>query len=267
MIAEIKLEFKKLSPKHTLIAITETLEIFDDPTGEVLNKCLKQSFGENNDVDRIISQEEKEKLKREQMMRLLKCFDVISEQWPAPPEYVAQTKQKNVVLGEAPSLHSEYEKLKIQRNYFFEVVMKNHKDLQQLTTYKRLILFLQINVFATSKALFLREKGAPINHMAILKNIRDILFFSAPILWPNILRSFWNSDPSLGEVFPFPSDYMKELSLILYETRFCDFLDEILNVQYFDEEIVTKIPLDGFLKACWTYTMQIVQRGPKIKRM
>ena len=267
MIQEIKLEFKKISPKHTLIAITETLEMFDDSTGETLKKYLKQSFGENTDVDHVISLDEKEQFRKEQILRFLKCFEVISEQWPDPPPFDSEAKTKNVVLSESPSLHSEYEKLKIHRNYIFEVVMKSCKDLEQLVTYKRLILFLQINVFARSKGLFLREQGASIDHMSILKDIRDILFFSAPILWPNILNSFWNNDPSHGYVFRYPSEYLKKLSLALYETRFRDLLDEILNVQYFDEGIVSKIPLDGFLKSCRYWTMRIVQMDPAIKRL
>ena len=268
MIAEIKHEFKKLSPKHTLIAITETLQMFDDPTGEVLKENLRQSFGEHADVDRIISLEEKENLRKEQMIRLLKCFEVIAEQWPAPPEYKeGPEKKKTVVLGESSNLHSEYEKLKIQRNYFYQVVMTKHKDLEQLITYKRLILFLQINVYARSKGLFLREQGGIINHMAILKDIRDILFFSAPILWKNILDSFKNTDPSRGHVFPFPSNYLRNLTLGLYEGLFCHLLDSILNIQSFDDDLLTKIPLDGFLKSCRYYAMKFVQMDPKIKRL
>jgi len=73
-----------------------------------------------------------------------------------------------------------------------------------------------------------------------------------------------NTNTSLGVVFHFPSEKIRSLIISLYKTRISLFLDRIINIQEFNDDIISRIPLDSFLKTCRIWLMNIINVDPRI---
>jgi len=268
----IERSFNELSSKFIPIAVKETISMYRDHSGLQLKEYIMQSLGKSKSIDETLRSEYLEKRRQEEINLMLKASKAMCQKIPNTPissDCESSSKKKNIDLNLSETaksdgtLMSEYQKIKLQRDWHYHIITKEH-HLSQLTFYKRLILFIQINVFARSKGLFLHEQGASIDHMCILKDIRDILIFSAPILWPECLEMIQNTNTSLGVVFHFPSEKIRSLIISLYKTRISLFLDRIINIQEFNDDIISRIPLDSFLKTCRIWLMNIINVDPRI---
>lgn len=278
----VEKNFKMMPEKHIPLAIKEIIEIYKDPTGEVLLDYIKKSMGVKSTVDEASINVAEENKRKTQTSDFIKKINTIGDNLRKMDKSIESIKDSEIPFkskkrslsessGSAdqsnqPSLMSEYEKIKIQRNWHYFLI-KEEKHFMQLLTYKRLILLIQINVYARSKGLYMKEQGYNIDHMMILKDIRDILIFSAPILWPEILEALKNTDSENGKVFPFPTDYVRSIiARSFFKEKVSIYLDSILNIQEFDDDIVTKIPLDKFVNVCRVWLMAIINKtDPRIK--
>lgn len=271
----IEKEFKKMPEKHIPLAIKEIIQIYRDFSGDILLDYINKSMGVKSNIDDASSNVKIEEKKKDQIHHFIRRMNVISENIKRMSndieklhqnEQDAKTQQQQQSeTSDVPSLLSEYKKIKIHRDWHYNIVTKE-KHFLQLITYKRLIFLIQVNVYARSKGLYMKEQGYSIDHMGILKDIRDILVFAAPILWPEILTDLQNVDIEKGKIFPFPTNYCRKLIIELFKSKISMSLDNILNIQEFDDDVVTKIPLDSFLKISRVWLMAIInQTDPRIK--
>lgn len=248
--------YKSKIPKSNIPnVIHETIEILGDHTGNTLLKYLKQSFGDRDyDKKEILSFEEMEDKKMEDIIVFVDQCKKVFEKWPTMPENVYDDAPSHD--HETSDHMSESDGIKGSRDLIFEL-LKAGANRKQLASYKRFVLLIQINSFMRSKGIHLHQKCAEVNHHYILKDAQDIIVFSAPILWPKRIMRWLETDVSPGAP-PFPSHLARMSTISIYKRFFSYSFDELLSLRIVNREMISKTSIDEVLNTCRRFTMTVI---------
>lgn len=242
--------------------IYETIDILGDHTGKTLLKYLKQSFGDRDyDKKELLSFDEMEEKRMEDIFLFVDQCRKVCEKWPS---IIDQDDDNDVQehCNEYPcssSSSSSADGIRGTRDFIFELLKRN-ANTEQLTSYKRFVLLIQINCFMRSKGIHLHSKAAEIKHEYILKDAQDIIVFSAPILWPKTIMKWLQSDTSINApIFPNPMARMAVVSLYrIFSFAFDDLLSLKFvhsNNKYSPE---SRASLDQVLTTCRNFSINVI---------